>query len=186
LFLSRLFRPRAAPDSARRLYDAIVAQARQPAFYAELGVPDTLDGRFDLIALHAFLLLRRLKEDAGARDLAREVVEVMIADLDASLREMGAGDLGVGRRVKRMGEALYGRIAAYDAGMAAGPAALEAALRRNLYGTAEAAAGAAPAVAAYVMSCVNYLKNQDIHEIASGVLAFPPGPGAPLAGPGRH
>src|SRR3546814_8966780 len=89
-----------AEDTADRLYAAIVAQARHPAFYQDYGVPDTVDGRFEMIALHAFLLLHRLKQDPErTAKLGQAVYDAMFLDMDASLREMGAGDLGVGRRV---------------------------------------------------------------------------------------
>jgi cytochrome b pre-mRNA-processing protein 3 len=120
---------------AEELYAAVVAQARRPEFYARLGVPDSLDGRFELIALHLFLALRRLKA-AGEGEAGQALVDRFVADMDASLREMGAGDLGVGRRVKAMAQGLYGRIAAYEDGLAQPGGRLEEALRRNLYGTA--------------------------------------------------
>jgi len=129
-------RPDPARQTAEQLYAALVAQARCPEFYSALRVPDTLDGRFELVALHMFLALRRLKLDASAADTRQALVDAFIDDMDASLREMGAGDLGVGRRVKAMAQALYGRIAAYEAGLAGSEQALISALRRNVYGTA--------------------------------------------------
>src|SRR5581483_7180724 len=132
--LSRLFRRGAGQEPpAALLYRSVVEQARRPEFYAAFGVPDTVDGRFDMIALHMFLVLHRLK--AADPDLGQALFDTMFADMDRSLREMGAGDLGVGRRVRAMAEALSGRIAAYDAGLSADDAALAGALRRNLYGT---------------------------------------------------
>lgn len=189
MFLSRLlglFKRRKTPSPAGHLHARIVEQARQPAFYTGLGVPDTLDGRFELIALHCFLVMHRLKAEPAGVELAREVAEVMFADLDASLREMGAGDLGVGKRVKKMGQAFYGRVAAYD-GALADREALEAALRRNLYGTAPAASPAAVgAVTVYMMKCANLLEKQSISDLSGGFLEFPLVPAGPLAPPGRH
>src|SRR5450432_4115159 len=129
-----LFRPDPNAAPAARLYDAIVSQARQPDFYAAGGVPDSIDGRFEMIVLHAYLVLRRLR-GAGevAEPLAQALVDRLFADMDASLREMGAGDLGVGKRVKRMATAFYGRVAAYEAGDKRGDMA--EALARNLFGT---------------------------------------------------
>jgi cytochrome b pre-mRNA-processing protein 3 len=171
---------------AQQLHARIVEQARQPAFYAALGVPDTLDGRFELIALHCFLVMRRLKVEAAGVVLAREVVEAMFADLDASLREMGAGDLGVGKRIKKMGQAFYGRVAAYDAAMA-DPAGLEAALLRNLYGTVPQHAEAeAAAVAGYILDCAAFLENQAISDIYKGILHFPQVRPGSSAAAGRH
>jgi cytochrome b pre-mRNA-processing protein 3 len=122
-------------EPAERLYAVLVSQARRPEFYVALGVPDTVDGRFELVALHIFLVLRRLRGEAGAAAIAQALVDLFVEDMDASLREMGAGDLGVGRRVRHMAEALYGRIAAYDAVAASDQQTAVAALRRNLFGT---------------------------------------------------
>lgn len=179
--VTRLLRrtPDARPAAAA-IYDAIVAQARRPAFYAALGVPDTLDGRFELIALHVFLVLRRLKGEAAARGVSQALADRLFEDLDRSLREMGAGDLGVGRRVKTMARATYGRIAAYDAGLSAGDEALSAALKRNLYGTAAPPPEALAAVESYLRREAGALARQDAAEIVQGRVAFgaPPEPAA--------
>jgi cytochrome b pre-mRNA-processing protein 3 len=112
---------------------------------------------------------------SGGIDLAREVAERIFDDLDASLREMGAGDLGVGKRVKKMGEAFYGRVAAYDAGLAAGRE-LEGALRRNLYGTVQPSAEMLAAAGAYVRNCYNTLKECNFSDLLKGHMSFPPVP----------
>src|SRR5450432_1255254 len=127
-------------DAALGLHAGIVEQARQPAFCVRWGVPDTLDGRFELLALHGFLVLNRLKpERPRSAALAQALFDVIFADLDRALRELGVGDLAVGRQVKTMATAFYGRIAAYETGLgAADTAPLGAALRRNLYGTVTA------------------------------------------------
>jgi cytochrome b pre-mRNA-processing protein 3 len=125
-------------DSAAMLYARAVEQARRPEFYSGLGVPDTLDGRFEMIALHVFLLLHRLKQSGEAAALAQALFDVMFQDMDQNLREIGVGDLSVGKRVKTMAKALYGRCAAYEAGLVEGDASLAAALRRNLFGTLDA------------------------------------------------
>ncbi|WP_270939389.1 ubiquinol-cytochrome C chaperone family protein, partial [Falsiroseomonas oryzae] len=126
------------------LYGAAVAAARQPVFFEALGVPDTLDGRFDLVSLHAGLLVCRISrdDDPRAKDLAQAVFDAMFADMDVNLREMGVGDLAVGKRVKRMWEAFHGRATAYDAALRAGDlAGLAEALGRNVW-RGEAPAGA--------------------------------------------
>lgn len=162
---------------ARRLYDAVVAQARLPGFYRGSGVPDTLDGRFELVALHSYLLLRRLKREAQSADLAQAVFDAMFTDMDESLREIGVGDLSVGRRVKQMAQAFYGRIAAYDAGLAeAGDAALEAALARNLYGTLPEAPPATAAMARYMRQAAAELERLDGATLRAGTLRFPAPP----------
>ncbi|MCC7273823.1 MAG: ubiquinol-cytochrome C chaperone family protein [Alphaproteobacteria bacterium] len=179
--LARLFtrkdrHARAAAD----LYLAVVGQARAPAFYARLAVPDTLDGRFELIALHAFLVLHRLADAPGrTRELGQALFDLLFADMDRNLREMGAGDLGVGKRVQRMAEAFYGRIAAYREGLAGDDAALRAAVRRNLYGTVIDRPAPAAAMAAYMRAATTLLAAQDLAALESGRVRFPAPPDPP-------
>ncbi|MGH7248056.1 MAG: ubiquinol-cytochrome C chaperone family protein, partial [Pseudomonadota bacterium] len=131
MLLAALFN-RKSRTAVQALYGAIVAAARNPAFYADRGVPDTLDGRFELIALHAFLAIRRLKQSADSAAYAQALFDTMFADLDRNLREMGVGDLSVGRQVKTMAKAFYGRVVAYERGLG-GIYILEDALRRIIY-----------------------------------------------------
>jgi len=171
--LGRLFRRDPTAVAAGRLYARVVEQARRPWFYEAGGVPDTLDGRFEMIALHAFLLLRRLKRDSGrAAALNQAVVDTMFADMDASLREMGAGDLGVGPRVQRMAAGFYGRIAAYEAGLSGSDQALAAALRRNLYGTVEPDAAGTAAMCAYMRAAAARLSGQPLGSLRAGAVDF--------------
>lgn len=145
-FFSRLFGRSTADAEIERLYVALVKQARREAFYTRLAVPDTLDGRFELIALHVHLAIRAL----GRGDRSQALFDRFFFDMDRSLREMGVGDLSVGKRVKKMVAAYYGRARAYDAALVADEAeALEDALRRNVYGTASPPPGAAEALSAY-------------------------------------
>jgi cytochrome b pre-mRNA-processing protein 3 len=166
----------AMAQSAAILYRAAVEQARQPVFYAAYGVPDTLDGRFELIALHMFFILHRLKiDDPAAQQLSQELFDTMFGDMDRSLREMGVADLGVGRRVRAMAEALYGRMAAYEAGLA-DDGVLAAALRRNLYGTVrdtEPPPAALAAVGGYVRAAVRELAAQPLQRLMAGDVMFP-------------
>lgn len=129
------FRPDPLSEAAYRLYAMAAEQSRLPIFYTEFGVADSFDGRFDLLALHVHLLIRRLN-GAGreGRRFAQLVFDVMLKDLDQGLRLVGVGDTGIGKRVKRMSNAYYGRARAYDAALDAGDAAaLSAALSRNVY-----------------------------------------------------
>ena len=168
-----LFRPDPAEAAARALYAAVVEQARQPRFYRDLGVPDSIDGRFDMIVLHAFLVLHRLKADGRAQGpVGQALFDLMFADMDASLREMGVGDLSVGRKVKQMATGFYGRVAAYEQGLGAGDEALADALRRNLYGTTEPTAGHTAAMGAYVRSQVAALAAQPIAALIEGGVRF--------------
>ena len=159
---------------AQRLYATLAAQARRPDFFTTCGVPDTIDGRFEMVAIHAFLLFRRLKgqgEKAGA--VAQSVYDVMFGDFDVSVREMGAQDLGVGRRIKFMTEAMNGRFQAYEAGLAQGPVELELALKRNLYGTVEPVDECLKRMMAYVKRADAELAALPIDQLMRGVLHFP-------------
>ncbi|MBX6322440.1 MAG: hypothetical protein IRY94_11480 [Rhodospirillaceae bacterium] len=181
-----IFRRDPLREAAARLYAEAVAQARRPDFYESAGVPDSLDGRFEMVALHVFLIMRRLRgEGVQAEALSRRVAEDLFADMDANLREMGVGDLGVGPRVRRMAKAFYGRAAAYDAGLeeSAGPATLADALRRNLYGTVAAAPGQAERMAAYVRAAAAALAAQPVEAVLAGRVRFEAGPAPPGAGP---
>ncbi len=130
-----LFHRRRQQRVGHELYCAAVAAARAPFFYSQLGVPDTLDGRFDMVGLHAFLVIRRVQElPPPGPDMAQAVFDAMFSDMDMNLREMGVGDLSVGKRVRAMWEAFHGRASAYQASLAAGDAAgLAAALARNVW-----------------------------------------------------
>jgi cytochrome b pre-mRNA-processing protein 3 len=175
--LGLLARFRADPyeEIARELYAGVVAQARRPEFYLAIGVPDSLDGRFDLVVLHAFLTMRRLK--AAGRDgrhLSQLLFDVLMADMDASLREMGVADIGVAKRVRAMVGAFYGRVAAYDSALAQDEAALEEALRRNLYGTVNPTAAQLGAMAAYVRRQDAALAKGRTSELLAGRAGFAP------------
>lgn len=174
--IPRLFRDSAAKDAAHRLYLRIVEQARLPVFYVDCGVEDTPDGRFDMIALHASLVLRRLKRDGEATaELAQEVFDLMFADMDQNLREMGVGDIGVGKRVKGMAQGFYGRLAAYDAGLAApGNEGLIAALKRNLFRKSSPADSQVAAVAAYVRRESASMDAQATEALLGGTVEFGP------------
>lgn len=157
---------------AQDLYAALVEQARRPPFYATLGVPDTVDGRFEMIALHMFLVLHRLKDEPAAQSFGQALFDIMFADMDRSLREMGVSDLSVGRHVKRMAQGLYGRMAAYEAGLAgADDSALAEALRRNVYGTVATPPDPGPLVA-YVRANVAALAAQELGDLLAGRARF--------------
>jgi cytochrome b pre-mRNA-processing protein 3 len=166
------FRRNPIRDVAEHAYGLVVEQSRRPEFFTALGVPDTLDGRFELICLHAFLYLRRLKaEKEPAASLSQRFFDTMFADFDRSLREIGTGDLSVGRQVKRMAEAFYGRVRAYEDGLAGDDSQLCAALERNLYGTATAGKDAAR-VAAYVRREAENLAAQSVRALLAGTITF--------------
>ena len=146
----RFFKPTTEQQRAALLYHNIVQQARQPWFYADAGVPDTLDGRFELVLVHMFLALERLKQEADTAELQRCLIEMFFDDMDRSVREIGVSDTGVGRRVKAMANALYGRLDAYRKAME-DEQALREAIRRNLYGTVKEQVADGAAVTTYIM-----------------------------------
>ena len=125
-------KPRIAPrGTIEAIYGMIVTQAREPLFYRDLGVPDTVNGRFDLLVLHLWLVLRRLRAE-GAVGLSQALFDRFCNDMDDNLREMGVGDLTVPKRMRAFGEAFYGRTAAYDLALEAGEEPLAQALCKNI------------------------------------------------------
>jgi cytochrome b pre-mRNA-processing protein 3 len=168
MILSRFLKR--AETAERRLYGAIVAAARRPVPYASWGVPDTVSGRFDMIALHLFLVLNRLKGEAP--DFRQKLVDEFFADMDRSLREMGVGDLSVGKKVRKIAESFYGRVAAYEKALAEGGTALAAALVRNVYPDGEPD-GSGARLAAFVMTARAELQDQPASEIVAGTVRFP-------------
>src|SRR5215813_610777 len=177
----RLFPRTPRSDSIASLYGTIVAQARAPAFYQTYGVPDTANGRLEMIVLHAVLVLRRLggERRPGATAgpaFGQAIFDLFCQDMDANLREMGVGDLAVPRTMRRIGEAFYGRHAAYGTALDSDdPRALIEVLRRNVLdgrqgqGTDEEA----ERLARYVRAVMNVLAVQDIAELRQGKLGFP-------------
>ncbi len=168
--------------AAHRIYRALVDQARAPAFYARLGVPDAFPGRFDMIALHAFLVMRRLKDEGEeAAAVSQALFDVMFADMDQGLREMGVGDLSVPKKIRRLVEGFYGRVAAYEAGLGGEAGVLESALRRNLYGAGRPSEAQVRAMADYVRRCDRTLAAVPVPDVIAGRLSFA---AIPEAGPG--
>ncbi len=164
LKLSGLFGRGRTERSGYELYGLAVAAARDPYFYAELGVPDTLDGRFDMVGLHAFLLIRRLSTETGGQPIAQAVFDAMFSDMDLNLREMGVGDLSVGRKVRVMWEAFHGRAHAYAEAMKIGPEALAEALERNLW------PGDEQRLAAGNLARLVYAQDAQLHRITLAQL----------------
>jgi cytochrome b pre-mRNA-processing protein 3 len=175
----RLFRRTPQDPSIALLYGAIVAQARATAFYQCYDVPDTVNGRLEMVMLHLVLLLRRLDlEGQQERILGQGVFDDFCRDMDANLREMGVGDLSVPRRMRGVGEAFYGRQKVYAAALAGlDTTALPQALARNVYGgegggEIEDSPCATP-LAAYVLAAVAALSRQDGVALSRGELTFP-------------
>lgn len=170
--------------AAAGFFGTIVAQARRPEFYSGLGVPDSLDGRFDMVALHVFLVMRRLKgQGAEAAAWSQRLYEVMVADFEASVMELGVGDSGISRKVKTMARGMAGRIRTYDEALSQpDDAALEVALDNNLYGTAmDRDPRALAAMVGYVRAVDSALAGQPLAELMAGSVSFPDPP-VPAAG----
>ena len=173
--LASLFRRFRQHPAVMTAYHRIVERARDPLFFSRWGIPDTLDGRFETLALHAFLVLNRLRADHEASaDFAQRLFDTMFADLDRALREMGATDVGVGRHVKAMARGFYGRVAAYELGLKEGGAALEDSLRRNLFGTAPPTSAALAEAATYVRRQAAALAGVPTAALLSGDVPFAP------------
>ena len=171
--LQSLFRPRRSKAAASRLYAAVVAQARTPCFYAELGAPDTIEGRFELYTLHVILLLHRLRgQGAEAAEAAQALFDTFISALDNALRETGVGDLSVPRRMRRLGEAFYGRAKAFESALAGDGGDLEALIGRTVY-AGEGGEGHAVVLAAYVRRCAEALAAQPLATILGGEIPWP-------------
>jgi cytochrome b pre-mRNA-processing protein 3 len=169
-----LFRRNARHDTISTLYGTIVAQARLPCFYREYGVPDTLNGRFDLLVLHLAFVLDRLAEDAALRYLAQALFDRFCEDMDHNLREMGVGDLSVPKEMRRIGEAFYGRAQAYRAALAEPNGhALAEALKRNIYAGTPSVPDAPARLAAYMREAVGGVNKQEAVELLSGKLRLP-------------
>ncbi|MEM7653348.1 MAG: ubiquinol-cytochrome C chaperone family protein [Pseudomonadota bacterium] len=181
--LSRLLIGSKTKSAARALYAASVDRARSPSFNTDCAVPDTIDGRFELVSLHTYLILRRLRGVPGqAAMVAQETFDTMFSDYDSILREMGVGDAGVAKRIKAMAEGFTGRMHAYDAGLPEVPeddperatkvAALKQALIRNLYREEEPASDVLEMMTHYVYAQARHLARLSDGDVVAGRVSF--------------
>ncbi len=164
MILRNLFKPK--PAQAEAVYAAIVAATRQPSFYTELDVPDTIDGRFDLLVVHLWLIIARL--NGVDNRLRQQLIDVFCVDMDDNIRELGAGDLGVSKKVRHMAEAFQGRYVAYEA--APTHQTMMAALQRNVY--AGAANSGVHKLTGYVLAAKAHLHEQSAENIIAGKFVF--------------
>jgi cytochrome b pre-mRNA-processing protein 3 len=168
-------------EVADRLYRDLVKQARMPAFYRDLGVPDTPEGRFEMVALHVALVVRRLRAagEPGSA-LGQEVFDLMFADMDESLRHIGIGELSVGKHVKRLARSFYARLATLDEALATSPRApLAQMLRTNVYhGGPAPGAHQLDALVSYLLTAEAALRAQATEHLLAGQLDWVP-PGDP-------
>ena len=164
--LKNLFKPRPRARIGDDLYALAVSQARNVAFYTRLGVMDRIDARFELYTLHVLLLVLRLRDEntAQGQDAAQALFDVYVSALDNVLREEGVGDVAVGKKMRKLGEALYGRMGAYEQPLRQADAAcLTEALARNVY--AEAEAEHAAELARYALASRTALAAQDFNDV---------------------
>jgi cytochrome b pre-mRNA-processing protein 3 len=169
-----LFRQRGPKIVGQRLYDSAVERARQPLFYTDFGVSDTVEGRFELYSLHVILLLHRLKgEGAQAAETAQALFDIFISQLDHALREIGVGDLSVAKKMRKLGEAFYGRAKAYDTALA-DPADVEltALIGRTAFESAGDPAQAA-GLTAYVRKVAAALAAEPLGAVLEGRVDWP-------------
>ncbi|VAW23547.1 Ubiquinol-cytochrome C chaperone [hydrothermal vent metagenome] len=165
-----LFRKKADTAQVRALYGAIVAQSRQPLFYAQWEVPDTVTGRFDMISLHLCLVFRRLKSrEETSKIFSQALFDMFFVDMDRSLREMGAGDMAVPKRIKEMGELFYGMLGSIDAALANNDHdAICATLSRNVFDANEP--NSLDRFAFYVIAQADNLNRTEIDDILAGKI----------------
>jgi cytochrome b pre-mRNA-processing protein 3 len=133
-----LFKPDPVRQQARAILATVIEAARDPSMYGPGRTPDTFDGRFQLLALHGVLMMRRLRGVPEAAGLAQHFSDQLFRSFDDGLREAGVGDIAVPKHMKKMARALYGRLSAYDQALSDGDAALAGALSRNIWDTDDA------------------------------------------------
>lgn len=164
MFLA-LFRRSANEAVIERLHASVVAAARQPGLYAEMDIPDTFEGRFESLTLHAVLVVRRLRAcEPPGPEMAQHLTDTVFKHFDRTLREMGVGDTAVPKRMKTLAEAFLGRGAAYEEALRAGPRALAAALARNV------TTGPAHDLARYVAASVGRLDARPLQAFIEGTV----------------
>ena len=171
--LKWLFKRDPAKDAGQTLYAACAAAARNPDYYRHLGVPDTVEGRFELYALHVILVIHRLRDEPGSAIVSQALFDALLQGLDDGLRQMGVGDLSVGKKMRKLGEALYGRAKNLDDALNGLPdvSRLFAFLDRTVYG-GEAQLPSA-GLADWVISAQTNLAGQDLAALLAGVVSFP-------------
>jgi cytochrome b pre-mRNA-processing protein 3 len=153
------------------VYSAIVTAARQRHFYADWGVPDTVDGRFDMIVVHLFLVLERLRMEKVHEEVSQDLTDFFYQDMDRSLREMGVGDLSVGKKVRKMAEACYGRLMAYSKAIGRDDDELEQTVARNVYAGSMHGENAAK-LTAWMRKAHAAMREQPAERIIAGVIQW--------------
>lgn len=174
MFLDWLLKPRPATQAGEKLYASATAQARSSRFYAQLGVRDSMEGRFELFTLHVVLVIERLKgQGEAAAETSQAVFDSYVRGLDDAFREIGVSDTAVGKKMKKLAGAFYGRLKTYDEAFATlpDPAELDAALARTVF--EERGEGDVAAVSAYVRSAREALAEQSLDALLNGEVQWP-------------
>jgi cytochrome b pre-mRNA-processing protein 3 len=169
----KLFKPRPAQTAGRKLYVAVVGQARQPRLYADLGAPDTMEGRFEVYSLHVILLLDRLKRQGErAAETAQALFDTYVQSLDDALREIGVGDTSMGKKMRKLGEAFFGRVKSYEEALAALPdrAPLEALIGRTVFASVDRPSVAA--MADYLLAQREALAGAPLEVLCDGQVVW--------------
>ena len=171
-----LSRSKKLNNAAHQLFLNVIEQSRNDKFYKNYGVEDSLDGRFDLMTMHMSIILNKLEQHSEINDakiVRRNLQEIMFDNLDLSLREIGVGDLGVGKKIKVMAEAFYGRIAVYQSLLNSNnQGELSDALERNLYRGKDLDDKILPEMVKYVFSQWDNVHEQSIEKIVKGNIIF--------------
>ncbi len=172
--LRRWFAPRPATVTGRKLFASLSAQARNPALYREGEAPDTPEGRFEVYVMHVVLVLHRLKgQGPQAGEISQAVFDTFLHNLDEGLRDLGVGDLSVGKKMRKLGEAIYGRVKGYDVALASLPdrATLQALVGRTLFGRDDAPQAAA--FARYAAVASERLAAESLEQLYQGQFQWP-------------
>ncbi len=176
--LKKIFKSPYGHKTATQLYVSIVSQSRLPILYVDFQVADTMDGRFDMVALHAALVLRRLRAEADQTDqLAQAVFDLMFADMDQNLRELSIGDTGVSKRIQKMVSGFYGRMKAYDLAIDLTDKSqqrvdLKKVIIRNIYRQTIMSDNSVDAMASYILNQEKNLQKQTIDNLLDGRVVF--------------
>lgn len=161
-------------EPAQALYAAAAEAARAPTLYADLGAPDTVEGRFEMVTIHVYLILRRLRsfQTDPSRKMAQAVLDVFMDDMDDSLRELGVGDMSIARKIRKMAENFYGSIGAFEDALkpTAPPSDLATAIARNVFESSDVSRGTA--LAGYVRHTEAAIAEQREANLLAGRVSF--------------
>jgi cytochrome b pre-mRNA-processing protein 3 len=172
--LERIRQRKERRRQAAQLHTAIVDQSRVPTFYADMGVPDTMLGRYEMVCLHAFLVLSRLRrENQDCARLAQTLHDMIFDDFDVALREAGLGDMGIGHRIKKLARNLHGRISVYERGLASGDDEMAEILRRNMYASSEPESAEIARMIGYIRAARDEINETSTTALVGGAPSFP-------------